>query len=201
MLADVLTKPLQGQLFRDMQAFLQNCLRDYNDDLEWQEEQSYAARAAWRVTTTMALGKGVTIWWSNKLQLLLHRGRVLINSEQSQRYVLSHVWSGVSKYYFRGVSKYYFRGMSKYYSHGVSKYYFCGVSKYYFRGVSKYYFREVSKYYFEYKYARQSGVECIGVARKARLPHGVSGKEDRSNMRESIQSENMDRRRALVPSH
>jgi hypothetical protein len=46
MWADVLTKPLQGQLFRDMQAFLQNCLRDYDDDLERQEEQSYAARAA-----------------------------------------------------------------------------------------------------------------------------------------------------------
>jgi hypothetical protein len=50
-------------------------------------------------------------------------------------------------------------------------------------------------------YARLSGVECIGVASKARLPYRVSGKEDRSNMRESIQSENMDRQRALVPSH
>jgi hypothetical protein len=34
MWADVLTKPLQGQLFREMQAFLQNCSRNYNDDLE-----------------------------------------------------------------------------------------------------------------------------------------------------------------------
>ena len=34
MWADVLTKPLQGLLFRDMRAFLQNCLRDYDDDLE-----------------------------------------------------------------------------------------------------------------------------------------------------------------------
>jgi hypothetical protein len=33
------------------------------------------------------------------------------------------------------------------------------------------------KYYFEYKYARQSGVECIGVTRKARPPYGVSSKE------------------------
>ncbi len=31
MWADVLTKLLQGQKFRDMHAFLQNCLRDYND--------------------------------------------------------------------------------------------------------------------------------------------------------------------------
>jgi hypothetical protein len=46
MWVDVLTKPLQGQLFRDMQAFLQNCSRDYNDDLKQQGEQSYAARAA-----------------------------------------------------------------------------------------------------------------------------------------------------------
>jgi hypothetical protein len=31
---DVLTKPLQGQKFRDMHAFLQNCPRDYNGDIE-----------------------------------------------------------------------------------------------------------------------------------------------------------------------
>jgi len=34
MWADILTKPLQGQKFRDMRAFLQNCPRDYNDDAE-----------------------------------------------------------------------------------------------------------------------------------------------------------------------
>ncbi len=34
MWADVLTKPLQGQKFRDMQAFLQNCPWDYEDDTE-----------------------------------------------------------------------------------------------------------------------------------------------------------------------
>jgi hypothetical protein len=34
MWADVLTKPLQGQKFRDMRAILQNCSRDYDDDLE-----------------------------------------------------------------------------------------------------------------------------------------------------------------------
>jgi hypothetical protein len=32
MWADVLTKPLQGQKFRDMQAFLHNCHQDYEDD-------------------------------------------------------------------------------------------------------------------------------------------------------------------------
>ncbi len=58
-----------------------------------------------------------------------------------------------------------------------------------------------SKYYYEYEYTRQNGAECIGMVREARPPYGVSGKEDHSNMRESIQSENMDRQRALVPSH
>ncbi len=42
MWVDVLTKPLQGQMFRDMQAFLQNCSRDYDDNLErQQDEQAY----------------------------------------------------------------------------------------------------------------------------------------------------------------
>jgi hypothetical protein len=34
MWADVLTKPLQGQKFRDMRAFLQNYGRDYDEDAE-----------------------------------------------------------------------------------------------------------------------------------------------------------------------
>jgi hypothetical protein len=34
MWADILTRPLQGQKFRDMRAFLQNCSRDYDDDVE-----------------------------------------------------------------------------------------------------------------------------------------------------------------------
>ncbi len=34
MWADVLTKPLQGQKFRDMQVFLQNCPQGYKDDTE-----------------------------------------------------------------------------------------------------------------------------------------------------------------------
>ena len=39
MWADVLTKPLQGQKFRDMRSFLQNCPRDYDDDDELQTDQ------------------------------------------------------------------------------------------------------------------------------------------------------------------
>jgi hypothetical protein len=34
MWADVLTKPLQGQKFRDIRSFLKNCGRDYDDDTE-----------------------------------------------------------------------------------------------------------------------------------------------------------------------
>ncbi len=34
MWADILTKPLQGQKFRDMRAFFQNCTQDYEDDTE-----------------------------------------------------------------------------------------------------------------------------------------------------------------------
>ena len=39
MWADVLTKPLQGKKFRDMCAFLQNCRRDYDDDIELKTDQ------------------------------------------------------------------------------------------------------------------------------------------------------------------
>ncbi len=51
MWADVLTKPLQGQLFRDMRAFLQNCSRDYNDDHEWQEDERAHQSTKQQVTT------------------------------------------------------------------------------------------------------------------------------------------------------
>ena len=44
MWADVLAKPLQGQKFRDMRAFLQNCSQDYNDDAELQTD-----KLAWRL--------------------------------------------------------------------------------------------------------------------------------------------------------
>jgi hypothetical protein len=39
MWADVLTKPLQGQKFRDMRAFLQNCPRDFDNNVELQTDQ------------------------------------------------------------------------------------------------------------------------------------------------------------------
>ncbi len=39
MWADVLTKPLQGQKFRDMRAFPQNCSRSYDDNIELQTDK------------------------------------------------------------------------------------------------------------------------------------------------------------------
>jgi hypothetical protein len=39
MWADVLTKLLQGQKIRDMCAFLQNCSRDYDDELEQDKDE------------------------------------------------------------------------------------------------------------------------------------------------------------------
>ncbi len=51
MWADVLTKPLQGQLFRDMRAFLQNCSRDYDDNLERQEDEQAHHMMKQQVTT------------------------------------------------------------------------------------------------------------------------------------------------------
>jgi hypothetical protein len=44
MWADVLTKPLQGQKFRDMCAFLQNCPRNYDDNIELQTD-----KLAWKL--------------------------------------------------------------------------------------------------------------------------------------------------------
>jgi hypothetical protein len=35
MWADVLTKPLQGQKFRDMRAFFQNCPMDYDNNMSF----------------------------------------------------------------------------------------------------------------------------------------------------------------------
>jgi hypothetical protein len=39
MWADILRKPLQGQKFRDMQPFLQNCSQGYDNDLEQKEDK------------------------------------------------------------------------------------------------------------------------------------------------------------------
>jgi hypothetical protein len=60
MWADVLTKPLQRQKFRDMRAFLQNCSRDYDGDVELRTD-----KLARRLM--------------NQSRLLLHRGSVLEN--------------------------------------------------------------------------------------------------------------------------
>ncbi len=52
----MLTKLLQGQKFRDMLTFLQNCLRDYDDDLKQEEdEQGQACQSMNHQVKTNAL--------------------------------------------------------------------------------------------------------------------------------------------------
>jgi hypothetical protein len=55
MWADVLTKPLQGQKFRDMRAFLKNCPRDYNNDIELQNNPLARQTMNHQVTTNVSL--------------------------------------------------------------------------------------------------------------------------------------------------
>jgi hypothetical protein len=54
MWADVLTKPLQGQKFRDIRAFLQNCPRDYNDDIELNNDPLAQQTMNHQVTTNVS---------------------------------------------------------------------------------------------------------------------------------------------------
>jgi len=69
MWADVLTKPLQSQLFRDMRAFLQNCSRDYDDDLERQEEKRAHDLIKQQVTTVTSSRECVDEQSQRKLSL------------------------------------------------------------------------------------------------------------------------------------
>ncbi len=55
MWADVLTKPLQGQKFRDMQVFLQNFPRDYDNDIELQNNPLARQTMNHQVTTNVSL--------------------------------------------------------------------------------------------------------------------------------------------------
>ncbi len=59
MWADVLAKPLQGQMFRDMQVFLQNCSRDYDDDLERQQDEQVRQSMKEQVATVSSLRESV----------------------------------------------------------------------------------------------------------------------------------------------
>jgi hypothetical protein len=59
MWADVLTKPLQGQKFRDMHAFLQNCPCDYDDNAKRQSDlsmnhQAEADASLWECVSAQA---------------------------------------------------------------------------------------------------------------------------------------------------
>jgi hypothetical protein len=69
MWADVLTKPLQGQLLRDMRAFLQNCSRDYDDDLERQEDKQAHHMIKQQVTTVTSSRECVDEQSQRKLSL------------------------------------------------------------------------------------------------------------------------------------
>ncbi len=53
--ADVLTKPLQGQKFRDMGAFLQNCSQDCNTNAELQTNKLARRSMNQRVKTVVSL--------------------------------------------------------------------------------------------------------------------------------------------------
>jgi hypothetical protein len=55
MWADVKTKPLQGQKFRDMQAFLQNCPRDYDNDIELQNDPLSGQTMNHQIKTNVSL--------------------------------------------------------------------------------------------------------------------------------------------------
>jgi hypothetical protein len=123
----VLTKPLQGQLFRDMQAFLQNCSRDYDDDLEQQEDERAHHMIKQQVTTVTSSRECVDEQSQRELSL---ESKVTPAKRQNMR-------------------------------------------------------------------RRSNSPKCVSWA----SPSEVSGKKTRNNTQESIRSENMDRRRALVPSH
>jgi hypothetical protein len=55
MWADILLKPLQGQKFRDMWAFLQNFPRDYDNDIELQVDKSARRLMNQQVKTVASL--------------------------------------------------------------------------------------------------------------------------------------------------
>ena len=124
MWADVLTKPLQGQLFRDMRAFRQNCSRDYDDDLERQEDKRAHHMMKQQVATVSSSWECV--------------------DEQSQRVDVL-----------------------------------------------------VTPTKNEKVRRRSNSPKCVSWT----SPLEVSGKKTCSDTQESTRSENMDRQRALVPSH
>ncbi len=72
MWADVLTKPLQGQMFRDMQAFFHNCSRDYDDDLELQQDEQAHQSTKEQVATVFSLRECVgtkKLRWADGVKL------------------------------------------------------------------------------------------------------------------------------------
>jgi len=122
-----LTKPLQGQLFRDMRAFLQNCSRDYDDDLERQEDERAHHMMKQQVAT-------VTSSWE------------CVDEQSQRRLSLGSKGTPAKKENMR---------------------------------------------------RRSNSPKCVSWV----SPSEVRSKNIRNDTQELIRSENMDRRRALVPSH
>jgi hypothetical protein len=65
MWADVLTKPLQGQKFRDMHAFLQNCSKSYDDNIELQTDKLVQKSLKQQVETVASLRECVGVCMKN----------------------------------------------------------------------------------------------------------------------------------------
>jgi hypothetical protein len=87
MWADVLTKPLQGQKFRGMRAFLQNRSRSYDDNIELQTDELARISLKPQVKTVASLrecvgertkstrekkGRNKSVSWGGETQAVSH---------------------------------------------------------------------------------------------------------------------------------
>jgi hypothetical protein len=87
MWADVLTKPLQGQKFRDMRAFLQNCPRDYDDDIELQNDPLARQTMNHQVTTNVSSRECVGEHSHSKAR---HFSQSPVKTTKMYQYILCH---------------------------------------------------------------------------------------------------------------
>jgi hypothetical protein len=91
MRADLLTKPLQGQKFRDMCTFVQNCPRDYDDDIELQTDELAQKTMKQQVKTVFLCGSVFSCW------LTRHRRCLVGRQDKGLPCVLQTHQHGVSK--------------------------------------------------------------------------------------------------------
>jgi hypothetical protein len=102
MWADVLTKLLQGQMFRDMQAFLQNCSRDYDDDLEQQEDEQAHQSTKQQVATVTSSWECIGVKqlrWADRVLTKAKNGSIKLNCYKS----LKLLFQIAALYYLRYV--------------------------------------------------------------------------------------------------